>query len=163
MGQRGDHREPPDARSSRTGRLVRFAGDGGQPAKRKEGGMERNTRQRTAIRAAFEHARRPLGPAEVLAAAQREVGRLGIATVYRNIRALVAEGWLVPVELPGESDRYEPAGLEHHHHFRCRSCDRVFDLSGCVKGLRDLVPRRFRLEGHELVLLGQCGDCVRAA
>ncbi|MBX3147947.1 MAG: transcriptional repressor [Gemmatimonadales bacterium] len=125
--------------------------------------MTRNTRQRAAIRAAFEQTGRPLSPAEVLESASDEVSGLGIATVYRGIKALVDEGWLVPVELPGEPDRYEPSGLGHHHHFRCRSCRRVFDLEGCVKGLRDLVPRKFRLEGHDLVLLGQCDTCARAA
>ena len=125
--------------------------------------MERKTRQRAAIRAAFDQAARPLGPVEVLEIARRDVGQLGIATVYRTLKALVEDGWLVPVALPGEHDRYEPAGLDHHHHFRCRSCERVFDLSGCVKGLRDLLPRRFRLESHDLVLQGQCRDCVQAA
>ncbi|MDX2057190.1 MAG: transcriptional repressor [Gemmatimonadales bacterium] len=125
--------------------------------------MERKTRQRAAIRAAFEAARRPLSPTEVLEIAQRDLDRLGIATVYRNLKAMVEDGSLAKVELPGEPDRYELAGLAHHHHFRCRSCERVFDVTGCVEGLRNLVPRRFRLEGHELTLVGQCGDCVRAA
>lgn len=122
--------------------------------------MARNTKQRAAIMAAFTEARRPLGPAELLAMAQREVGGLGIATVYRTIKMLADEGWLVPVELPGEPDRYEPAGLAHHHHFRCRACDRVFDLEGCVDGLKKLVPKSFQLESHELVLFGRCKQCA---
>ena len=125
--------------------------------------MARNTRQRAAIRAAFETTRRPLSPAEVLESASGEVTGLGNATVYRGIKALVDQGSLVPVVLPADPDRHEPSGLGHHHHFRCRSCRRVFDLEGCVKGLRDLVPRKFRLEGHDLVLLGQCDTCARAA
>ena len=43
--------------------------------------MERNTRQRAAIRLAIEQAGRPLLPAEVLAAAQRDVPGLSLATV----------------------------------------------------------------------------------
>ncbi|MFM7507657.1 MAG: transcriptional repressor, partial [Rubrivivax sp.] len=51
--------------------------------------MERNTRQRTAIRDALQRARRPLLPQEVLLAAQAQAPRLGLATVYRNLKTLV--------------------------------------------------------------------------
>lgn len=63
--------------------------------------MERNTRQRDAIRQVFEAVPRPLGPAEVLDYGRKHVSKLGIATVYRTINSLVESGWLVPVELPG--------------------------------------------------------------
>ena len=53
--------------------------------------MERNTRQRTAIRDAIALANRPLLAQEVLDAAQNQVPGLGIATVYRNIKSLVEE------------------------------------------------------------------------
>lgn len=121
--------------------------------------MERKTRQREAIRLAFQGADRPLGTDEVLRAAQLDVPGLGIATVYRSIKSLVESGFLVPVELPGEPPRYEPAGKPPHHHFKCRSCHRVFDLMGAVNGLGDMVPVRFQLESHELVMHGRCADC----
>ena len=124
--------------------------------------MERSTRQRAAIISAFEREDRPLSPAEILAGAQAEVPGLGTATVYRTLRALVADGVVVSVELPGEPPRYEPAGAKHHHHFRCRECDRVFEVPGCAKGIAALVPRGFELDGHELVLYGRCRGC-RAA
>lgn len=123
--------------------------------------MERKTRQRDAIRDAFEASGRPLSTQEAHALAAREVEGLGIATVYRNIRSLVEEGWLHTVELPGEPARYERAGLEHHHHFRCRLCERVFDIEGCPGALKSLLPRGFRLEGHEVLLYGICPDCAR--
>ena len=50
--------------------------------------QEKKTRQRDAIRAAFEAAGRPLSTEEVLDSAQQQVEGLGIATVYRNIRPL---------------------------------------------------------------------------
>jgi Fur family ferric uptake transcriptional regulator len=124
--------------------------------------MERTTRQRTAIQRVLEREGRPLSPAELLAAAQAEVPGLGIATVYRTIRALVDEGIAVAVELPGEPARYERAGAQHHHHFRCRSCDRVFEVPGCAAGITALVPPGFALERHELVLYGRCGGCAAA-
>lgn len=125
--------------------------------------MERNTRQRESIRQVFEETDRPLGPHEVLDAAQSYIPGLGMATVYRTLKALTEEGWLIPVELPGEPQRYEVAGKGHHHHFRCRACDRVFEANGCVTDLRRLVPSGFQLDRHEVVLYGTCETCAQSA
>jgi Fur family transcriptional regulator, ferric uptake regulator len=125
--------------------------------------MARNTAQRRAIRQALVDADRPLSPREVLDAAQQQVTGLGIATVYRNIKALVEDGWLAPVELPGEPPRYEVAGKSHHHHFVCRGCDRVYELSGCPGDLASVVPSGFQLDSHEVVLYGRCAACAGTA
>lgn len=122
--------------------------------------MDRNTRQRQAIRQVFAEIDRPLGPREVLQAAQVYTPGLGIATVYRTLKAFLAEGWLVSVELPGEPQRYEIAGKDHHHHFCCRACDRVFEIEGCLTNLKRLAPRGFQLEKHEVVLYGTCDACA---
>lgn len=125
--------------------------------------MERDTRQRRAIREAFLAADRPLSPPEVLETAGALAPGLNLSTVYRNLRGLEAEGWLVPVELPGEPARYEVAGKGHHHHFRCRACQRVYEVGGCPGGLAALTPAGFRLERHEVVLYGVCASCAPAA
>ncbi len=122
----------------------------------------RKTRQRAAIREAFEACDRPLSPQEVLTAAQRLTDALGIATVYRNIKALVEEGWLVVVELPGQPPRYELSGKGHHHHFHCRTCGQLFELHGCVESFRSMIPSGFQITGHDVLLYGVCQLC-RAA
>lgn len=122
--------------------------------------MERQTRQREAIHEAFVEAARPLSAQEAHALAGKRVRALGIATVYRNIKSFVEEGMLVAVELPGESPRYELAGKEHHHHFHCRTCGRVYDIAGCAEALTRRVPRGFRVDSHEVVLYGRCGACA---
>lgn len=123
----------------------------------------KKTRQRDAIRAAFEEADRPMSPEEVLAAAERNVEGMGIATVYRNIKSLVEDGWLVPVELPGQSARYELSGKGHHHHFQCNGCGHVYELRGCVGSFRSMIPRGFQVTAHEVLLYGVCQDCRSAA
>ncbi len=125
--------------------------------------MERKTRQRDAIRQVFEDMPRPLAPFEVLAAGRARVSGLGMATVYRTINALVDDGWLVPVELPGEAPRYERSGAAHHHHFRCRDCTQVFEIEGCPGNFAALAPPGFQLEAHEIVLYGRCAACAAAA
>lgn len=123
--------------------------------------MERNTRQRSAIRDAIAQAERPLLPQEVLEHAQRDAPGLGIATVYRNLKALVDEGELKAVHLPGENPRYELAGHRHHHHFQCTRCQRVFDVHACPGDLSRLAPRGFTVEDHDLTLYGVCSDCAQ--
>jgi Fur family ferric uptake transcriptional regulator len=122
--------------------------------------MERNTRQRAAIEDALRRAGRPLAPAEVLREAQRHVPGLGLATVYRTLRALTGQQRVEPVVLPGESARYELTHRDHHHHFRCRSCDRVFEVLGCPGNLSRFAPRGFRVDAHEFVLFGTCASCA---
>lgn len=122
--------------------------------------MERRTRQREAIWLVIERAARPLGPMEVLDLARSEVPKLGLATVYRNIKTLVDEGRLRVVELPGAADRYEVAGKHHHHHFHCRSCDGVFEVETCSGDFDAITPSGFRLETHEITLYGLCSACA---
>ena len=122
--------------------------------------MIRRTRQRAAIREAFESHGRPLSPEEVLGTAQNAVDGLGIATVYRTIKSLLEEGWLAEVELPGQPSRYEVAGKKHHHHFHCRNCGKVYELTGCNGGYGDIVPEDFRVTGHQVILYGHCSRCA---
>ncbi len=119
----------------------------------------RNTRQKQAIREAFADAGRPLSPEEALDGAQRHYKRLGKATVYRNIKALVEDGWLVPVDMPGKSPRYECSGKKHHHHFHCSQCDKVYDVDGCVVGEKPRLPKGFTSLTHEFYLFGLCSRC----
>ena len=121
--------------------------------------MDRNTNQRRAICRVLEEHGGPLGPSEIYAAAKHQAPGLGIATVYRTIRRLLDENYLATVELPGEAPRYELAGKDHHHHFRCRECHRVYDVNGCSDVFRSLLPKGFHLDGHELFLFGLCETC----
>jgi Fur family transcriptional regulator, ferric uptake regulator len=121
--------------------------------------MQRQTRQRDAIRAALAAAGRPLSPQEVLAGARTSHPGLGLATVYRTLKALLAEATIHGVDLPGAPTRYELAGKSHHHHFHCRACDGVFEVEACPGGIRGLLPGGFQLERHEIILYGVCAGC----
>lgn len=103
-----------------------------------------------------------MSPGEVLAAAQRSVKSLSLATVYRTLQSMIEEGELAAVDLPGEPARYElrHAAETHHHHFRCDGCARVFDLAGCPPGIGRLLPRGFAMRGHDLTIYGLCSGCA---
>ena len=123
--------------------------------------QERATQQRSAIRAAFDGCRRPLSAGELHEFARAKCPNLGMSTVYRELKRLQESGAIAQVEVPGGPVRYELAEMaaKHHHHFRCDSCDRVFDLEGCPGGLSQLLPNGFELREHELTLVGTCAEC----
>ncbi|MBX3409423.1 MAG: transcriptional repressor [Phycisphaeraceae bacterium] len=119
----------------------------------------RNTKQRQAIYDVLAEKGTPLSPREILDHAQSHVGGIGMATVYRTLKMLTGEGLVQSVEIPGEAPRFELTGKDHHHHFYCRGCERVFEVEGCPTGLAALAPAGFSVEAHELVLFGRCPEC----
>lgn len=119
----------------------------------------RNTRQLRAIQHVVNRTDRPVSIEEIHRAARTREPRIGLATVYRTIKSLVQEGRVVSINLPGEGPRFELAGKGHHHHFQCNACGRVFETRACLGSLRRLVPRRFQLTGHDLILYGRCAAC----
>ncbi len=121
--------------------------------------MKRKTNQRNAIQEVFQKIDRPLGVDEILEAGRQTVGSLNQATVYRNLKILVQSGWLKKIHTPELGSLYEKAGKEHHHHFQCRSCDRLFEISGCAFNERSLTPPGFVTESHEVYLFGLCPAC----
>lgn len=122
--------------------------------------MERNTQQRQAIIQVIENSNRPLSIHEVRDLATHLCRGIGIATVYRNLKALVLEGKIVNVEMPGGLVLYEASGTDHHHHFSCGSCHKVFDISGCGFNFQELIPPGFQVHQHEIILSGLCQDCL---
>ena len=124
--------------------------------------MERSTRQRQVIERALARTARPLSPQELLAEAQQDLPRLGIATVYRALRDGQDGGSIRPVEVPGGATRYELSSHGHHHHFHCTACGRVFEVEGCPGDLANLAPKGFAVTGHEILLSGICRECLVA-
>jgi Fur family ferric uptake transcriptional regulator len=118
------------------------------------------TQQKQTILEILESSERPLTPVEICETAQRELPRLGIATVYRAIKAFMEEGTVRLVDVPGAPPHYEHASRKHHHFFLCRQCKRLFDLVGCVRGVNALAPSGFEVAGHEIVLFGDCATCA---
>jgi len=121
--------------------------------------MRRNTRQRKAILDALEVADHPLSPQEILGRINHNGKTVNIATVYRTLAALVDRGSLDVVKLAGEPSRYEFSGKGHHHHFRCRDCDRVLVIEKCAADVHSMVPPGYIVEDHDLLLYGLCSEC----
>lgn len=125
-------------------------------------GVSRTTNQQRTVLAVLNEAPGPLTAHEVFDRARASLKGIGLATVYRNLGSLESKGEIVSVHLPQDPVRFEPAGRQHHHHFRCKECLTVFELrDDCpVPGLEGTtLPGGLKVTGHELLLLGICSAC----
>jgi Fe2+ or Zn2+ uptake regulation protein len=93
---------------------------------------------------------------------RRRLPRVSLATVYRNLRVLAAQGLLV--------ERADAGGLRFdgnaapHDHFTCVACGRIHDVP--VRRGRAVRPRLAAQTGFEILnrrteYFGRCGDCRR--
>ena len=119
--------------------------------------MARRTPHQQAITQVITDAPGPLSADEVRNRL-RDTG-VGVATVYRALKAGVESGVFQPVDIPHSPTRYEPASRPHHHHFQCDACDCVYDLPGCPGDLDRLLPQGFSLDRHDILLHGICETC----
>jgi Fur family ferric uptake transcriptional regulator len=101
-----------------------------------------------------------LGVDDVLAYGRKLVESLNQATVYRNLKILIDDGWLIRITHPSLGALYERTGKGHHHHFHCRECNRAFELPGCALKEKEAAPDGFVIEDHEVFLFGVCPSCV---
>lgn len=118
----------------------------------------RETKQRNAIRKAFEETGRPLSPREVLDIASSDVPNLGIATVYRNIKAMVETGDLMQVELPGQPPRYDLPKSERQPLMLCEKTNRVFFADNNKISLNIPKIDGFDVKGYQIILYGESED-----
>lgn len=123
--------------------------------------MQRKTVQRDAIKEVFLQEDRPMGVEEILQVGRGSVESLNQATVYRNLKLLMEDGWLKAVFHPELGTLYERAEKGHHHHFHCRSCDRLFEVQGCALNEKKSTPPGFVTQGHEVFLFGLCSSCQK--
>jgi len=121
----------------------------------------RMTDRRKAVLALIEEGGRHWSAEEIALELQARGIAMGLATVYRALAALEAEGAIVAIEWQGKR-RYEAAQKPHHDHMVCRRCGRMeefFDPE--IERRQQKAAQRcgFRIEGHQLVLYGLCAEC----
>lgn len=122
--------------------------------------MDRKTAQRSAIEQVFLQHERPMGVEEILSHGREIVESLNQATVYRNLKVMVENGWLRQFSHPSLGTLFEIADKEHHHHFHCFECNKVYELPGCSLNHEKAVPNGFVLQEHEIFLSGLCRNCA---
>ena len=123
---------------------------------------KRRTWQRDAVRDALAE-RDGFVSAQMLHAALRDAGStIGLATVYRALADLAAEGGADHLQHDGES-LYRACGSSgHHHHLICRSCGRTVEIGAdpVEAWARSVAAEHgFRDAEHVVDVFGLCADC----
>lgn len=120
----------------------------------------RVTPQRRAVWSAFGEEGH-LAADEVFARARRQLPELSRATVYNTLAAFVEAGMLQAVESRG-AVLYDPNPDPDHHHFRCRLCDRLYDVP--LDGVERLwIPGEegFVVDKTTVLMHGLCPRCAK--
>jgi Fe2+ or Zn2+ uptake regulation protein len=99
---------------------------------------------------------------QIGAGLNRGRSRAARATVYNALRALRDAGLVSEVRLDGATARYD-TNLAPHHHFVCRRCGRIDDVSAEAAGPPPAVEvgEGYAVENYEIVLRGLCANCAR--
>jgi Fur family transcriptional regulator, ferric uptake regulator len=126
----------------------------------------RLTRQRGAVQAVFGELDRFRSAQDIHARLRAAGERIGLATVYRAVAALVAAGDLDALRTDRGETLYRRCSAGHHHHLVCRGCGRAVEVAGPVVESwagRVAAEHGFADVSHTLEIVGTCADCARSA
>jgi len=95
--------------------------------------------------------------------ALRQAGeKVGLATVYRALQAMVDAGEVDAIQAAGGETVYRQCSDVHHHHLVCRRCGRTVEVTGpAVERWTTAVAKEhdFTEVSHTIELFGVCADC----
>ena len=88
--------------------------------------------------------------------------KCSVASVYRNLANLAAEGCIKKLSFPGEPDRYDKS-VSPHEHIICERCGRISDIGS--GSLKQLLEKHFDTEiaSYELSMRYICPECSHKA
>jgi Fe2+ or Zn2+ uptake regulation protein len=121
------------------------------------------TRQRAAVHDYLSRAEHHPTAEEVYLAVKGKLPRISLATVYKNLEALVACGAASKLCYGDASARYD-IRTDHHYHTRCLGCGSIGDLDAAhgAELLKQIKPKAgFTVKDYRLELLGYCHGCRR--
>lgn len=87
---------------------------------------------------------------------------ISLATLYKNVHAMMQNDLITEVKIPGVKSRYEIA-KESHGHFLCQECGEFIDLQmnldNAITSLQ--TPPDYLIEESHVVLTGLCPSCQK--
>jgi Fe2+ or Zn2+ uptake regulation protein len=98
---------------------------------------------------------------EVYLAVKNQLPKVSLATIYKNLEALIEAGVASKLNYGDGSARYD-IRTDYHHHVRCLQCGKMWDIeptesSAWLKSMKS--PAGFQISDYRLELLGTCREC----
>jgi Fur family ferric uptake transcriptional regulator len=95
---------------------------------------------------------------------RRELPRISLGTVYRNLESLAQQGVIVRIETTGGQKRFD-YNVSPHPHFRCETCGKIEDIpldleAPDLDGEHPWVKER-KITVKTLNYQGLCSECVK--
>jgi Fur family ferric uptake transcriptional regulator len=122
----------------------------------------RPTRQRAAVAAVLADVDE-FRSAQELHALLRDAGeKVGLATVYRTLQTMAADGSIDMLRTAEGEAVYRACSTGHHHHLVCRDCGRTIEVEGpAVERWADAIAAEHGFTGitHTVEVFGTCPDC----
>lgn len=120
----------------------------------------RNSEQRNQIVDYLNKRTHPSG-SEIYEELHKTNDKIGLATVYRNLKQLESNKIIKKIITPNNQCHYD-IDMTNHYHFICRECNKIIDLEEKIfLGInQDLLKEKNLLNnGHDLILYGECESC----
>ena len=130
-------------------------------------GVKRNTWQRAAVRDALDRREDFVSAQDLHAALKQSGSPIGLATVYRALGDLAAEGEADSLQSPDGESRYRACATStHHHHLICRSCGKAVEIE--ADEIEEWAASTAAAHGfirpqHVVDVFGTCQACAAAA
>lgn len=89
---------------------------------------------------------------------------ISLGTVYRNLTLLSDIGQIAKIRVGDGVDHFD-ADTSPHHHFVCKECGAVIDLTLLpLSSVDEAASAHFdgQIEGHTIYFYGKCGACCEA-
>ena len=124
---------------------------------------KRHTRQRAALATALETSDEFLSAQDLHTRLADSGTKVGLATVYRNLQAMAADGDIDVLRTDDGESVYRACSTGHHHHLVCRDCGRTVEIDGpAVERWAATVSAEhgFTDVTHTLEIFGRGADCA---
>ena len=124
---------------------------------------KRNTWQRQAVRGALSEAGGFVSAQELYGAMRESGSSIGLATVYRTLATLQADGEADSLQSPDGESLYRACRTSgHHHHLICRNCGLTVEIEAdAVEAWARQVAAEhgFTEPQHIVDVFGLCANC----
>jgi Fur family ferric uptake transcriptional regulator len=126
--------------------------------------QERSTRQKRALAATLESSEAFRSAQELHVELWEQGERVGLTTVYNQLRALAEAGEVDALRGDDGETRYRRClTAHHHHHLVCRICGRTIEVEGpeMERWAASVAEQNgFSEVSHTVEIHGRCGQCA---
>lgn len=95
---------------------------------------------------------------EIYVALTKDMPTLSKTTVYNVVKQLTDSGTVIALNIDDKNVRYD-ACTSNHAHFKCTSCNRLFDVES--PEMNERLPEEFKPESTHVYYYGTCAECSR--